>query len=207
MKHMPRQNTQEIFSTSIYLANLLSPRARLLKVLKEDIFLLMKQDQEGLKWSKQAYPQGYTSYGSYDKLHLLTDSFAALAKALEKPVRQYIKALGWAFPLSSFYLSKLWVNVMPSGCYHAWHIHPLSVISGTFYLQAHAGHSPIRFEDPRLGLFMNRPPTKSKQDPSFFSVQPQTGQVILFESWLKHEVPMHFHKEPRISLSFNWDWK
>ena len=201
------QNTHSIFATSIYQTNLLSPRSRLLRDLKEDIDLLMRQDNEGKKWSKQAYPTGYTSYGSYDKLHLLTDSFAKLAKQLEKPVRAYIQHLDWAFPLSSFYLSKLWVNVMPAGCYHAWHIHPLSVISGTFYVQAAPEHSPIRFEDPRLNMFMNRPPTNSKHDRTFFSIQPSVGQVILFESWLKHEVPMHFHKEPRISLSFNWDWK
>ncbi|MEM8775697.1 MAG: TIGR02466 family protein, partial [Pseudomonadota bacterium] len=41
---------------------------------------------------------------------------------------------------------------------------------------------------------------------SFVSVAPKPGDVLLWESWLRHEVPMNFSEEDRISISFNYSW-
>jgi len=32
------------------------------------------------------------------------------------------------------------------------------------------------------------------------------GQVVLFESWLRHEVPSHPTAAERVSVSFNYNW-
>jgi uncharacterized protein (TIGR02466 family) len=32
------------------------------------------------------------------------------------------------------------------------------------------------------------------------------GDVLLWESWLRHEVPMNMSEEERISVSFNYGW-
>jgi uncharacterized protein (TIGR02466 family) len=37
-------------------------------------------------------------------------------------------------------------------------------------------------------------------------VKPQVGDVLLWESWLRHEVPMNMSEEDRISVSFNYAW-
>jgi uncharacterized protein (TIGR02466 family) len=37
-------------------------------------------------------------------------------------------------------------------------------------------------------------------------VAAKVGQVVLFESWLRHEVPPNPSKAPRISISFNFSW-
>jgi uncharacterized protein (TIGR02466 family) len=34
---------------------------------------------------------------------------------------------------------------------------------------------------------------------------PKVGEIILFESWLKHEVPPNRVKGTRISVSFNYE--
>jgi uncharacterized protein (TIGR02466 family) len=99
------------------------------------------------------------------------------------------------------------VNIMYTGCTHPMHIHPHSFISGTYYLDIPRGASAIRFEDPRYGLFMSRPPLKKsakEQQQTHFSVPTSAGDVVLFESWLRHDVPLHGSKEPRISISFNY---
>jgi uncharacterized protein (TIGR02466 family) len=75
------------------------------------------------------------------------------------------------------------------------------VISGTYYLAVPKGTSPLRVEDPRAALFMAAPPRKIQHD-----LNPKAGEIILFESWLKHEVPPHHSNEDRISVSFNYDW-
>jgi uncharacterized protein (TIGR02466 family) len=40
----------------------------------------------------------------------------------------------------------------------------------------------------------------------FVYVQPIVGDVLLWESWLRHEVPMNMSEEERISVSFNYGW-
>jgi uncharacterized protein (TIGR02466 family) len=90
---------------------------------------------------------------------------------------------------------------MSKGVRHTQHLHPHSVISGTFYLSP--ATTPLKFEDPRLGLFMNSPMRKNL----FHEIYPQPGDLVLFESWLRHEVPAHKSAQKRVSLSFNYDWK
>ena len=41
----------------------------------------------------------------------------------------------------------------------------------------------------------------------FIYVQPTVGDVLLWESWLRHEVPMNMSEDDRISISFNYKWE
>ena len=41
----------------------------------------------------------------------------------------------------------------------------------------------------------------------FIYVAPDVGDVLLWESWLRHEVPMNMSEEERISVSFNYGWE
>ena len=36
------------------------------------------------------------------------------------------------------------------------------------------------------------------------TLQPRPGEVVLWESWLRHEAPVNRAKSPRISVSFNY---
>ncbi len=92
---------------------------------------------------------------------------------------------------------------------HSSHIHPHSVISGTTYVAMPRGTSAIRFEDPRAAMMMAAPPRKADARAElrqFHYVSPQVGDVLLWESWLRHEVPMNMAEEERISVSFNYGW-
>ena len=124
-------------------------------------------------------------------------------------VLTYAKSLNYQIKKSSLRLNSIWVNIMPKGTLHTAHIHPQSVISGTFYVDVPAGSSALKFEDPRLGLFMNSPTVSEgakKTNLRFFSLAPKAGDLVLFESWLKHEVPLNKSKTPRLSVSFNYGW-
>ncbi len=199
-----------LFSTQIFKTKCLSKRSKLFTELADATERLYAGDIEGAKWSSEHYKNGYTSYGSYDQIHLMTEPFLLLKNKIDQHVKNYIKMLGLDISLDNLFMSRFWVNVMPKGSYHAWHTHPLSVISGTFYLQLPKGASPIRFEDPRFMFFMTRPSLLNKtpkEQQNFYSLNPQEGDLVLFESWIKHEVPMATQTDPRISLSFNYDLK
>jgi uncharacterized protein (TIGR02466 family) len=191
---------KEFFSTHIEQKKLaLSPAVR--AELKRTALKLPEVDEAGLRWSQKNYPNGYTSYGSLSDLHRQFSVFEKLSTALDQEVKVFVKKLGLSFPQGRLGLSSLWVNLMPRHCYHAFHLHPNSVVSGTYYLSVPKNSSPLRVEDPRTSLFMASPPRKIQVD-----LKPKDGDVILFESWLKHEVPPHASNETRISVSFNYDW-
>jgi uncharacterized protein (TIGR02466 family) len=177
--------------------------AKLMKQMKWTATQLPAIDQEGTLWSKKNYVGGYTSYGSISRIDLHFSVFESLKKKIDQEVKKYCKKIGLKFDTGSLELSAMWVNLMPKNVYHAFHIHPLSVISGTFYVSVGKGSrlSPLRIEDPRASLFMSSPPRPIQVD-----LKPKNGDLILFESWTKHEVPPHQGNEDRISISFNYDW-
>lgn len=195
----------ELFVTRVYQSSLKMD----LKDLKKEISQIQKADYNGQKWSKIHYKNGFTSYGSWDQLQRLSSTFANLEKKINSHVFKFAKILDFNIEKTSLKMNSIWVNIMPEGALHTAHIHPQSVISGTYYVDVPAKASAIKFEDPRLGCFMNTPSVISKANKTnirFFSLQPKAGELVLFESWLKHEVPFNQSKKPRISVSFNYGW-
>ncbi len=167
-------------------------------------------DEAGRKWSEKNYPGGYTSYASMNTLHRFSSTFEALERKLTKHVKAFAKTLDFDLRGANLHMTDCWVNMMPPGTTHGLHLHPLSFISGTYYVQTPTGCPGIKFEDPRLDRFMAAPPRKSGCRPEnepFVTYPAEAGNVILFESWLRHEVPANQVAEERISISFNYDWR
>ncbi|OYZ19251.1 MAG: hypothetical protein B7Y39_12285 [Bdellovibrio sp. 28-41-41] len=201
---------QTLFPTQILTAQLSPAKSSLLKDLKKDTLKISEIDHDGQEWSEKNYLFGYTSYGSMDQLHLFSSTFEELKKKLDKHVATYVKELGWDISPSDLHLSKMWANVMPRGTIHTGHIHPLSVISGTVYISLPKKNVPaLKFEDPRFTQMMATPPKKKNvptKNLNFFNFIPKEGEVVLFESWLRHEVVQNNTDDLRISISFNYDW-
>lgn len=176
---------------------------KLLRNLKIDSLKIFEQDKGGQSWSETNYSNGYTSYSSYANLHEINSTFIDLKKHIDKHVQKFAKALGFSNEKRS--MQSCWLNIMPPKATHSLHLHPLSVISGTFYVTVPKGSGVIKFEDPRLSKMMASPERKDKfHSASFARYTPQEGHVILFESWLRHEVETNTGKEERISISFNY---
>lgn len=195
----------ELFVTQIYQASVVTDLKDLIKEIRQ----IEKADKKGQEWSVENYKNGYTSYGSWDQLHQLSSTFDGIEKQIRKHVFKFSKKLDFDLAGGSLKINSMWANIMPKGSLHAAHLHPHSVLSGTFYVDVPKGASALKFEDPRLSCFMNSPAPKASSKVSnrrFFSVEPKAGDLILFESWLKHEVPLNQSKKPRISISFNYGW-
>lgn len=190
---------QRWFATQIYCAPLGRGAAVLNRELLADTAKIRLADAAGKRWSKNSYPGGYTSYGSLDQLHRLSSTFGELQKRIDRHVRAYSKAQGWDLRSHKLGMTDCWVNVMPKGCAHSFHLHPQSVISGTYYVRTPRGSSGLKFEDPRLSRLMAAPVRKAH-----ISYPARAGEVILFESWLRHEVPAHQASAERVSISFNY---
>lgn len=167
-------------------------------------------DEDGVAWSEANYPNGYTSYGSQTDLHLRYPHFEDLRKAIDRHARKFARALDMDLQDGSLFMSSCWVNIMPTHAAHSLHLHPLSVLSGTYYVDVPKGASSIKFEDPRLSSMMAAPPKLPQARPrnqTFVKVAPANGQLMLWESWLRHEVPSNSINADRVSISFNYDWR
>ncbi len=177
--------------------------------LVQEIQKIREMDEQGQEWSRKHYPGGYTSYATLNELHRFSTTFEELQKIIDREVQKFIKHMEMDLQGRKLLMTTFWANIMPSQVVHSMHIHPLSVVSGTYYVQTPKNCSAIKFEDPRLVGFMASPPRKAKARPEnqrFISITPKAGELILFESWMRHEVPPNTAKEERISVSFNYDW-
>jgi uncharacterized protein (TIGR02466 family) len=201
-----------LFPTLVYknaLENSPSSKNKINKQLLKEIHIFHKEDKVGQNWSRENYRHGYTSYGSRDRLFDDSPTFFELKNKIDAHVKKYLKALHYNVSPQSLSMNTMWMNVMPKGAYHTMHIHPQSVISGTYYVNATERSSAIQFEDPRMGFFMNSPLVDTKAAPRFqrfFKIHPHAGDVVLFESWIRHEVSENEDTNDRISVSFNYDW-
>ncbi|MGE0762683.1 MAG: TIGR02466 family protein [Bdellovibrionales bacterium] len=200
---------KNLFPTKIWQSALApaSTLKRLNRELERDIQVIMDLDQAGWRWSKSNYAGGYTSYSSMAQLHLRFAPFMELKTLIDRKVVGFAKANEWDMQGRRLCMTDCWINVMPNLVHHGLHLHPQSLISGTYYVQLPKGSGALKFEDPRLGLFMAAPPRKAKAAPetrAFYSIQPKVGQVVLWESWLRHEVTANRGTSERISISFNY---
>ena len=183
--------------------------ARLNTELADECRRLREFDTAGRKWSEKNYPGGYTSYASMNELHRFSSTFADLEKKLTRHVRAFARMLDMDLRRRTIALSDIWVNIMPPTAAHSLHLHPLSFISGTYYVATPRGCPGLKFEDPRLSKFMAAPPKlpgARRENQMHVTYPAEAGNVILFESWLRHEVAANRVDAERISVSFNFNW-
>jgi uncharacterized protein (TIGR02466 family) len=170
---------------------------------------IAEDDRAGQRWCEKNHYPGYTSYASLNDLPWRFPVFKALVKALDRHVAAFAKDLDFDLGGRKLALDSLWINILPEGGVHTSHLHPHSVISGTTYVAMPEGASALKLEDPRHAMMMAAPPRKAKarrENQSFIYVAPAVGEVLLWESWLRHEVPLNLSEEERISVSFNYRW-
>jgi uncharacterized protein (TIGR02466 family) len=181
----------------------------LLEDLLDAAALLAAEDSAGQAWCKQNRYPGYTSYASLDDLPARMTVFGQLRKKLDRHAAAFAEALHLDLKGRKLVMDSLWVNVLKPGGFHSGHIHPHSVLSGTIYLEVPPKASSLKLEDPRLPLMMAAPNRKAdapEEAQTFVYVAPEPGTILMWESWLRHEVPANGARSERVSVSFNYAW-
>lgn len=203
--------TRSLFATQIYTAPLQRRAARIFNArLLREVRQLRADDAAGRRWSAGNYPGGgFTSYSSASRMHRVSPTFAALQRLLAPHLRAYCRELELDLAHRPLAMTDCWVNIMPAGAVHGLHLHPHATISGIYYVQVPRGAAGLKFEDPRLAYMMAAPPRRARCRPqhrAWVVVKPVAGHLVLFESWLRHEVPPNPAHGERVSVSFNYGW-
>ena len=203
--------TTPLFVTRLYRARLndLAKKKIDYAELDQTCIAIAEDDEAGQDWCEENGYPGYTSYASLNDLAWRAPIFGELTKVLDKHVAAFCEELGFDLGERKLKCDSLWINILPEGGTHASHIHPHSVISGTTYVAMPEGTSALKLEDPRLAMMMHAPLRRKDAQQElqpFVYVKPEVGDVLLWESWLRHEVPMNMSEDDRISVSFNYGW-
>ena len=111
---------------------------------------------------------------------------------------------------NKFKISEIWININPPGTSHnSPHIHPNSIISGTYYLTSHKD-GKIRFKNPNPNFLYHVLPwgvsdleKNTEYTNSNYWFEPRENQLLLFPSYVEHYVEPHQSEYDRISISFN----
>ncbi|MGN6422881.1 MAG: TIGR02466 family protein [Asticcacaulis sp.] len=206
-KLAPSELTQ-LFVTELYRADLSAQPDFdvFLEEIDDACRAFADEDEAGQTWSQTKGYLGYTSYASLPDLPMRASVFADLKAMIDPHVAHFADQIDLDLGGRKPKLDSMWINILEPMGHHSGHIHPHSIISGTFYVHVPEGASALRLEDPRLPLMMNAPLRKpgNPMRQSFVPVQPQAGTILLWESWLRHEVPINMGDDVRISVSFNY---
>ncbi len=199
---------ETLFVTKTYRSDMAAGEA-FLADLEEACRQIAQQDKIGQAWSREKGYRGYTSYASLDDLPRRDSLFDELKRKLDKHAAAFVKDLHLDLGGRRLKLDSLWINILKPGGMHSGHIHPHSVISGTVYVSVPDGAGALRLEDPRLSRMMAAP-TRLAEAPrelrAFIALAPEAGTILMWESWLRHEVLPNAAKTDRISISFNYAW-
>ena len=133
------------------------------------------------------------------------DFFSEFILEIEEQANNFAKELEICQKVK---LSNLWININGYKDYNRRHNHPESIISGVFYVKVPDKSSKLRFFNPSVDLMvrdwnLNVDLKCNKYTSSIWEIFPEDGKLLLFPSWLDHEVDQNLSQEKRISISFN----
>lgn len=100
-----------------------------------------------------------------------------------------------------------WYHVTENGGYHDVHSHPNCSWCGIYYLDAgdcDEGSGVNRFYEPRVNAdhYMDVGSLYLQQE-GYWDVVPQSGQLVIFPSYLKHSALAYYGSRQRVVIAFN----
>jgi uncharacterized protein (TIGR02466 family) len=104
-------------------------------------------------------------------------------------------------------VESMWININHPYSYNSNHIHPNSYISGVYYVKIpeNSGSLVLKHPSNLISLFT---PTDIMKNYNIFNssklgIYPSESNLIMFPSWVEHEVKQNLSGEDRISFAFN----
>lgn len=190
-----------IFSDFLALENY-SDKIDLMK-LETEIYHYANNDPDGNVISNVG---GYQS--DVLNFQLILENYPEFKKLLDLIVQDVNKVVNKDDYLS---ISGAWININKSGDYNTHHVHPFSVISGSFYVNipknTKDGEAQIGFRRSREFDDYNMSDHLNNMDGMFrwssMWIKPKNSDLVMFPSYVSHDVSPHFSDEDRISIAFN----
>ncbi len=195
------------FPTSIFAYNIPDSEHQN-SLLLEAIYGERDRDREGIKRSNFPELGGWHSHNNLQE----NKKFDGLVYHVNHVAEFISKSKGYHDRYKLF-IDSMWSIINSPGSFNQSHIHPGSLWSGVYYVQAPKNSGNIEFIDPRTQNLVRQPrylPDTRRPESCWTRVKfkPRAGKMLLFPSWLYHSVMpnMSNGKEregERVILSFN----
>lgn len=192
------------------------PQANRLNPLLEELFLQWERD-EGVRTSVPTEVDKHAVYESDFSL------FYRQEPCIAELARECLSTLGaMIMQLNRYSAEEMqqlriyhhsWFHITRQGGYTGGHNHPMASWSGVYcvrpgeQLPGGGNNGTLRFQDPRPNPAMYQDPGNAYLQPpyaeGYSAYQLQAGQLLLFPSWLIHEVTPFWGRDMRITVAFN----
>ena len=193
-------SVQLMFPQSFY-ANTLSINVESLKKLCYDI----KNNDTGRIISNSG------GWQSNDIVDLDNINIKMLLSEINIHINKFSKELGIIPELS---VSNFWININNTGSTNTNHVHPKSILSGSFYVDVPENSGDIVFIHPIGNLmesylqYWNLNFGEDIKTDSIFlntkwQIHTNPNCLLIFPSWIEHKVTRNENTNDRISISFN----
>jgi len=185
------------FPTSIYIHDVKDPTA-MNQELEKNILKWQQEDPKGLnKTNRGGWHSPTTMHDKPEYQQLMATLFNMAQEIFKKEQLDQSVALG-----------NMWANINPPRAWNLKHNHANAFFSGVYYVKVPVNAGQLEVHDPRPGPQLLRPKQNtdnlSREYWRSVSFDPQEGRIIIFPSWLEHEVKSNESNEMRISISFNF---
>ena len=145
----------------------------------------------------------YTTYGAEERLYDIPD-FAEITDWMRSCFASYAEHMSYAASPQGIRLTQCWVNVYKKGFAHELHTHPNNILSGVYYVRAPVGCAEIRFHALHaFSMFRPEKRVDTEINETSHAIQPREGEMIIFNSAVKHNVAPNAIEEERIIISAN----
>ncbi|SKA35196.1 conserved hypothetical protein [Enhydrobacter aerosaccus] len=191
-----KQEVQELFPTTIWIVDLKASEA-------VPFNAHLKTEIEKIISPRPKVPAG-SNWQTPQDLHT-RPAFADFVKLVEMAARGVARFL--QVDQHAMMITGCWANINPPGAYHPTHNHPNNYLSGVYYVAVPEVGSHILFQDPRPAMIMPRPRQFTRVTVNAADAQSKPGRMVLFPSWLRHNVPANDGQSERISIAFNLMFK
>lgn len=153
------------------------------------------------------YPNGVTSYYTGASLPEVKDK-DILTQSLQNICEFFAEGQGVDLKTHEITLTYIWLSRMYKGGKHPRHAHGMSHYSGSLYVSMPKGANGIRFHHPAESVLNLASPPVSVNDNhatiSYVDYSPVVGSVLIWNSWLCHEVLENHMDGVREVISFNF---
>jgi len=164
----------------------------------KEYILKLRQTDPGVEISNKG------GWHSNDIHHPLPPALEELISDLTLFINDYCKQ---TTDIDDLVLGNWWVNINGKNDYNIPHDHQNSVLSAVYYVEVpnpNTGDLIIHRDDNSRFFLGKYRKNKTHFSSHSYSISPNTGQVIIFPSWMKHSVEKNNSDAERISIAFNF---
>jgi uncharacterized protein (TIGR02466 family) len=145
----------------------------------------------------------YTTIENHNELHL-HPAFQEISNFIVEELNHFSETNGVFLPSSGVIIKNLWVNVYNKNDSMDVHNHPNSLFTGVYFVKSPSESASVLIDSPSSDSMISIPVIKNNdyniENAAFESIE---GQLLIFNSTIKHRVLLHKLEQKRITISFS----